>query len=105
MFGQYYLFNDKNKALKIYGPRTRCTKNLSIIESNSTWIPFNVLSWTSQKKETAQFPPAHNSRSNPRTAFRPRVRVRDISLSKKNKEEKNNGVGVVRVRIDCGWEL
>ena len=50
-FKQYIVFyytkllNDKN-TVKIFGPKTWCTKNLSVIKSHTTWI--NVLSRTSK---------------------------------------------------------
>ena len=37
---------NEKKTLKTFSLRTWCTKNLSLIEPHTTWIPFNVLSRT-----------------------------------------------------------
>ena len=32
----------KNTNVKIFGPKTWCTKSLSVIEFHTTWIPLNI---------------------------------------------------------------
>ena len=46
----YCLLNNNNRGLKMFSPRTWCTKNLLGVESYTTWIPLNVVSSTSFKK-------------------------------------------------------
>ena len=42
----FYCLMKAKEALKIFSPRTWCTKKNMVIESRTTRIPFNVLSMT-----------------------------------------------------------